>query len=242
MKLMKKHSGFLYVLLSAIMLLLNVLAYHDMQTAEGVGLYFALKAESADRIPYDIAADLIRMGGILLFLILPCLLTGHKGSAAFFRLLSVWAALMPVVSMGALVPLTEGFGSGLWKMSFEESGIVTKFWQGETELEQILLIWIPMLCLLAAGLAAAGQKVMMRWYKVCFWIACLLLVMILVFPGLLAVWQFFLCYLFLLCCFDLWERLQACYPEWEIPALCLSGLMWLRGVYCLLELLSVSHL
>lgn len=241
MKLLRKHSGLLYVLLSVMILLLTAWAYHDMQTAEGVGLYFALKAGNADRMPFDIAADFVRMGGILFFLIAACVLTGHKGSAAFFRLLSVWAALMPMVSMGALVPLTEGFGSKLWKTSLEESRLVDSFWWGETELKSILLIWIPMICMLVAGLISAGHRVMALRYKVCLGIAGILVVMIFTFPGLFAVWQFFLCYLLLLICFDLWERLKDCCPEWEKWSMCLFGLMWLRGIYRMLELLSVSH-
>lgn len=241
MKFLKKHSGLLYVLLSAVMLLFTLLAYHDMQVAEGVGHYFALKAGNADRVPFDLAADLVRMVGILFFLLLSTVLTGHKGSASFFRLLSVWAALMPMVSMGALVSLTEGFGSELWKITLQESGLAESFWWGELELERLLLIWIPMLCMLAAGLASAGQKVMVRWYKVCFAAAGVLVAVILIFPGLLAVWQFFICYLLLLCCFDMWERLQVCFPQWEYWGLCLFGLMWLRGIYRLWELLSVSH-
>lgn len=241
MKRWKKYSGFCYILFSVIMLLLCLLAYHDMQTAEGVGLYFALKAGNSSRLPFDIAADVVRMGSILLFLILSCVCTGHKGCGVFFRLLSVWVALMPMVSMGALVPLTEGFGGQLWTLSLKESRIVDSFWWGETEFGVLLLLWLPMLCMLAAGLVSSGQKLMLRWYKVCLAAVVLLLVMILMFPGLFAVWQFLVCYALLLCCFDMWERLQEGSVEWRKWSILLFALMWLRGVWRMLELLSVSH-
>lgn len=238
----KKYSKLIFLLVSAISLLLYLFAYHDMQTAEGVGLYFAIRMNQADKVPFDFAADVVRMGGTLLLLLLPCLLQKHRGTDSFWRLLSAWMALMPVVSMAELIPLFDRTRGNLWKISLEESGLWESFWVGDLELARLLLIWLPWMCVMMAGLALAKHKVILRWYKVVWGIAIFLLVMLSVFPGLLAVWQFAVLYLVLLVVFDLWERLLECYPKAQLCGMCLFGLLWFRGIYRLLELMSASHI
>lgn len=86
----------LYFLTNCILLALCVYAIHDMQTAQGVGLYFASKI-GCNRLIFDIVTDAVFTLLLVLLLLIPqfARLSANKGRVARFFLLFV--AFMPSV-------------------------------------------------------------------------------------------------------------------------------------------------
>ena len=88
-------------------LVMAALCIHDMQSAEGVGLLFALRA-GKDRLWYDVAADSLGVLGLLLLVVVPCFRLGHRSAAALLRMLLAFLSFMPSLSMAYLLHPLEG--------------------------------------------------------------------------------------------------------------------------------------
>ena len=192
---------------------------HEMQKAEGIGLYWALKA-GMERGGFDIAVDVAAALSLLLLTGLPCLILGYRSISAFFRFLIGFVAFMPRISMAYLIHL---FDSGLRTVSCDR-------------LLFVLQTVIPFGCVLLAAVSA-GEKPWKKWYTVCCAAAAVLGVVS-------AVWESeafgaVVTYLLLLVCFDLWERLINQNPKFAGLRWILFGGMWIRAVYCMLYIRSI---
>lgn len=192
---------------------------HEMQKAEGIGLYWALKA-GMERGGFDIAVDVAVALALLLLTGLPCLILGYRSVSAFFRFLIGFVVFMPRISMAYLIHL---FDSGLLTVSYDR-------------LLFILQTVIPFGCVLLAAVAA-GEKPWKKWYTVCCVAAAVLGVVS-------AVWESeafgaVVTYLLLLVCFDVWERLINQNPKFAGLSWILFGGMWIRVVYCMLYIRSI---
>lgn len=218
----KKVSGvgiWLVLLLWAATFGFVVSTLHEMQTAEGIGLYWALKA-GVERGGFDIAVDMAVALVLLLLTGLPCLILGHRSISAFFRFLIGFAAFMPRVSMAYLIHL---FDAGLRTVSYNR-------------LLFVLQTVIPFGCVLFAVMAA-NEKPWKRWYTVCSVAAAILGVVS-------AVWESeaigaVMTYLLLLVCFDVWERLIDKNSKFVGLSWILFGGLWLRAVYSMLYIRSI---
>lgn len=192
---------------------------HEMQKAEGIGLYWALKA-GMERGGFDIAVDVAVALMLILLTGLPCLILGHRNISAFFRFLIGFVAFMPRISMAYLIHL---FDSGLRTVSYDR-------------LLFVLQTVIPFGCVLLAAVSA-GEKPWKKWYTVCCVAAAVLGVVS-------AVWESeafsaVVTYLLLLVCFDVWERLLKLNPKFKGLSWLLFGGMWIRTVYCMLYIRSI---
>lgn len=192
---------------------------HEMQKAEGIGLYWALKA-GMERGGFDIAVDVAAALALLFMTGLPCLLLGHRSISAFFRFLIGFVAFMPRVSMAYLIHI---FDSGVRNVSYDQ-------------LLFVLRTVIPFGCVLLASVSV-GEKPWKKWYTVCCIAAAVLGVVS-------AVWESgafgaVVTYLLLLVCFDVWERLINRNPKFKGLSWILFGGMWVRAVYCMLYIRSI---
>lgn len=244
-KLWKNLDNWIAAILAAAAFFLALAAIHDMQTAEGVGLYFALKRGS-DRLPYDLAADAVAAFGLLIAILVPAFVLRHKGIASIYRLLAAFLAFMPRLSMAYLL---DPFSADT---EFSIEGILP-----------VLQTIAPLVCVLAPALCLAGrsasagegtqagasasagevaqaggrENVWRRWYSLCGLAAALMLAAALIFPALQQLCSFLLSYLLLLVCFDLWERLYARYPALNRWGWILFGGLGFRAVYVLAEVM-----
>lgn len=229
-----KYGNWIAGILAAAAFACAVAAINDMQTAEGVGLYFFLKqagdslpydlaVEAArERLPYDLAVDAAGALGLFLLTALPCLLLRHRGASCYFRILIAFLAFMPTLSMAYL----------LHPLAAEETFSLRYFLPA-------LQMTAPFMCLLAAALSLDGAgAVRKRWYGVCCLAAVLLPLAAFCVPSLQQLLYFVLTYLLLLICFDLWERLFLQHPALNRWGGLLFGGLALRALYVLLTVMS----
>lgn len=193
-------------------LVMAALCIHDMQSAEGVGLLFALRA-GKDRLWYDVVADSLGVLGLLLLVVVPCFRLGHRSAAALLRMQLAFLSFMPSLSMAYLLHPLEG--------------------GEELQLQQPLFLLqtlLPFFCLWAAVL---GREAWKRWYGFYAGAAVLLFVTGFPVPSLQPLLQFVMTYLLLLAAFDLWERVWKKYPALNVWGWLLFGGLGFRAFYVL---------
>ena len=193
-------------------LVMAVLSIHDMQSAEGVGLFFALRA-GKDRLWFDMTADAMGVMGLLLLVVVPWLRLGHGSVAALLRLLLAFLSFMPSLSMAYLLHPMDGG---------EELQLLQPIF--------LLQTLLPFLCLWAAVL---GKEAWKGWYGFCAGLAALLFGMGFLVPSLQPLLHFVMAYLLLLAAFDLWERVWERYPALNVWGWLLFGGLGLRAFYVL---------
>lgn len=152
----KRYAEWIQALSALLLIAMAGLTLHDMQTAEGAGLYLAIKAGAEDRRMYDFAVDAAGMLCLLLLLLLPCLLQKRLRPAPFLRFASASLAFLPVVSMALLVHLADGTEEMALRqaISMGQPGAALLEWLGE--LLPALSVGLPVL-ILAFGMVRAGS-------------------------------------------------------------------------------------
>lgn len=154
--LRKRYAEWIQALSALLLIAMAGLTLHDMQTAEGAGLYLAIKAGAEDRRMYDFAVDAAGMLCLLLLLLLPCLLQKRLRPAPFLRFASASLAFLPVTSMALLVHLADGTEEMALRqaISMGQPGAALLEWLGE--LLPALSAGLPVL-ILAFGMVRAGS-------------------------------------------------------------------------------------
>lgn len=152
----KRYAEWIQALSALLLIAMAGLTLHDMQTAEGAGLYLAIKAGAEDRRMYDFAVDAAGMLCLLMLLLLPCLLQKRLRPAPFLRFASASLAFLPVVSMALLVHLADGTEEMALRqaISMGQPGAALLEWLGE--LLPALSAGLPVL-ILAFGMVRAGS-------------------------------------------------------------------------------------
>ncbi len=154
--LRKRYAEWIQALSALLLIAMAGLTLHDMQTAEGAGLYLAIKAGAEDRRMYDFAVDAAGMLCLLVLLLLPCLLQKRLRPAPFLRFASASLAFLPVTSMALLVHLADGTEEMALRqaISMGQPGAALLEWLGE--LLPALSAGLPVL-ILAFGMVRAGS-------------------------------------------------------------------------------------
>ena len=154
--LRKRYAEWIQALSALLLIAMAGLTLHDMQTAEGAGLYLAIKAGAEDRRMYDFAVDAAGMLCLLVLLLLPCFLQKRLRPAPFLRFASASLAFLPVVSMALLVHLADGTEEMALRqaISMGQPGAALLEWLGE--LLPALSAGLPVL-ILAFGMVRAGS-------------------------------------------------------------------------------------
>ena len=154
--LRKRYAEWIQALSALLLIAIAGRPLHDMQTAEGAGLYLAIKAGAEDRRMYDFAVDAAGMLCLLVLLLLPCLLQKRLRPAPFLRFASASLAFLPVTSMALLVHLADGTEEMALRqaISMGQPGAALLEWLGE--LLPALSAGLPVL-ILAFGMVRAGS-------------------------------------------------------------------------------------
>ena len=197
---MKKLLNNICALLSSLIVLaLCIYAIHDMQTAEGVGYYFCLKLNAPNRLPFDIAADVIRTLLLLLVLLLPVIATKNRKFHDFAAFLLTFVAFIPSISTAYILGL---FISKESYQMYLETEVLT------TEFVNHFRILIPFIILLA------GVNILIKGKmpgKADWWLMILAFLVILVtipFPGLYSMASFVASYLFIIVIYRLMKEIS----------------------------------
>lgn len=255
-KLNNRVRNWIWILMSAATLLFAAAVLYDMQTSEGIGLYFALKAGAEDRKIYDLLAAAVGMVCLLVLLVLPCCIFRRLRPAPFFRLLCGYLAFLPSVSTSEMLHLFIGtyrieLRTELLNGNF---GIALK--EGLADIVPALVLAVPLLLLAIAVEKVAAEeeselhstaekssfRVSGSGWRALFVIQVLLIVLAFLFPVLTQHCSFLCRYLLLIEGFVVWEKLWDRYPRLNVWGWILFGGCFLRGIYMMMEVMSKYHL
>lgn len=248
--LRKRYAEWIQALSALLLIAIAGLTLHDMQTAEGAGLYLAIKAGAEDRRMYDFAVDVAGMLCLLALLLLPCLLQKRLRPAPFLRFASACLAFLPVMSMASLVHLADGTEKLAIRqaLSAGRPGAALLEWLGE--LLPVLAAGLPVLILAvgmvrtrkAAGTAEKARGGLGKPEVTAGIVALALSAVSLLVPALAGLCIYLLAYLLLAAAFSLWEKLHDANPGLDAWGWILFGGCWLRAVERMMEVMSVYHL
>ena len=163
-KKLQKTENWIYCILSVGLLGFLAVAMHDVQRAQGIGLYYSIQAGADSRIVFDLLVDVTVMVAVVLLLIIPCMVLKRKKPASFLRLLVTFLAFMPRLSLAYLVHLDDTVKTLELRPSLKEGALLTAFLEGTSFSVSLLQMVIPMFFLLVAALSLEGKEVIKRWY------------------------------------------------------------------------------
>lgn len=209
-------------------------AIHDMQTAEGIGLYFSLKWKIDNRIYLDILVDVLSMAALAALIYIPCHMRKVRKPEAFLRLLSVYLAVVPQLSLTRILQLFRQHETVfLWDKAFG-----TALWEWICDIAPILQTYFPLLLILFA-LAKVNQCLYLeKRHKVFAAVLAVLLLLVLCFPSEKELLLYICGYLGVLLAFDCWENLLQANSRLERWFCIPTGLLLLRGIYRIIVLTS----
>lgn len=235
----KENAGWIAVFLSLATLIAVLMTVHDVQTAQGIGLYLSQFVLDGSRMVFDILVDTLAVTVLVLLLIVPCFFLSLLKPECFFRLLAVCLALLPEVDLGRLVHIFDQPGPFALQQSIIEGDVLAAFFYGMKEMEPVLQLGIPVLCLLLIGNHAAGKNFMKKWYKTILWYEIPLCLGVFLFPVIAPFLSFFMQYFLLIVCFDSWEQWYQEHLIMRRWGMVLFGGFWLRSVYLMIQAMSV---
>lgn len=233
-----KSKNFIELGLVGAIFLICLLSLHDMQTAEGVGLFFTFKLGKTmeQRMPLDMLVDLVGMIALAILIYLPCHLSKRRSPASYLRLLIGYLAIVPTLSLAGILSLFAGERDGrLWDM-----GILWTWeaWTNIYKLLPFLQVWVPLFILLY-GFARFNQCfTLAKWHKITVVLIIFASILLFVIPAAGNLLLYLIGYMSLLLAFDCWEKLYVKLPEFGkwCNLLFVAGL--LRGIYRIVVLMS----
>ena len=215
--------------------------FHDLQTAEGAGLYLSITFSHSTRTLFDIIVDL---AGILLFFLaiyLPTKLLKYKSMESFFRLFSIYLAFMPIVHPGKMVHLINDFQNLRIYSHLSQGAFLDYIFQDLQPLFSILKIFVPFLLLVyvATKLIQIQTIHLPKWF---FILLFLFLLSFCLFENIADFSLYFLYYMLILWCYQKLEAISSSVSRFAVwNNIIIFGCL-LRGIYRMLSLMSTTHM
>lgn len=240
----KQLKKFLRYLILTSLLGGYVLAYytlHDLQTAEGAGLYLSITFQHSSRVFFDTIVDLA--GILLLFLVtfLPLIIMKRASLDSYFRLFSIYLAFMPIVHPGNMVHLLSMFKSSTIRPNLLSGDLLNYVFQDLVPLFEILRWFLPFTLLIyALNKSCNNSKASYR-----IWLTVLILLILLcfcLFENISFVFLYLANYLLLLWCIKEMDTLCIRFPGFALWSNILFFGCLLRGIYRMLQLISITHI
>ncbi len=189
-----------------------------MQTAQGVGYYFCLKAGGENRLFYDVVTDVVFVLLLCICLVIPMLLCQKKTSGAFARFMILFVAFIPTVRTDYAFSLAFGRAA-----EFAKSDI----WGRIDAAIAALAVLLPFM-FLVMGFAMAVKGIKLSSRKIVFMaVSTLLVVLAFLIPVFTAAFLFIAAYFLIITVFEFLE-------ETEIKSLLLYGFLFAVSFYRLL--------
>lgn len=247
-KVHNRKNSYLICLCCCLLLFAGaMIAYHDIQIAQGAGLYLAGKYGSSNRVPFDILMDFIGGLAILLCIFCPLLIVKNKTPETLLRFTTIFLAFVPLINPGDLVHI----GSHLSNWQIREAFLSGNFFQeliiSLSEPMKTLILEIPLLILMLMVNAGHGEHKIKAWQKIMFIFSAVCIILYLLFPGFQEYTVFLMHYALILVLFDETEFFlnQADIKQNKS----FTGLSWiffgicgLRGIFKMIDLLQNTHL
>lgn len=231
-----KNQGICNFIVTAALLLGCLYTLHDMQTAEGIGLFLSMQLGADSRLPFDLLVDVVCMGLLLLLVYLPCRLLRHRTRDCFLRLLIVYLAALPSVSLAELLGFfREGGLDFVW-----DRGPFGAWdcWVHLYSAVSFLQLWLPMLLLLYGFARISNCFWMEKRHRGLLIVMGILTVLLVILPSAENILVYWLGYLGIVLAFDIWESVFLKKAELKVWFSPLFGILLLRGSYNMLVLVS----
>lgn len=240
-------TGPIAIILSIILLMVCTYALWDVQTAQGVGLYLAIRIGSEHTPGLDMLCAGVFIFFLLLMILLPCLLLKHRSPLAFLRLFALYLAFIPAISTAYLVHLTDGplfvIAPELWP------GLSpTALYKATGYLFPLLQFAIPAFAILYGCRYALTENRIKEGSKsiltlqpehvILISAVSLLLVATILFYPISPLTEYLLWYILLLTLFHRWENIIAASSRLQWASHILTFLLLSRGIYRIMELIS----
>ena len=238
----QKYTKWIYLLLTAGAFALAYLTLHDLQTAEGAGLYLSLKYGQSDRKGFDILVDIVGMLLLFAALFLPCLALKRLQSDSFFRITCVYLAFMPIMRPGVTVHLVDNLLNLKLRPSLPENNLTQLLLEGFADTVIVLRTELPLFLLLLMMTHSHGLSNLQKWQKIVIFSTFCLCIINFLFPAIAQETAYFMHYGLIIWCFSEWEKICERFPKFASWGNILFGGCYLRGIYRMIELMSTSHL
>lgn len=224
--------------LIGVFLLFYTVAMHDVQKAQGVGLYLSMQAGAENRTGFDILADAVALSVIVLLSAVPCVVLKRKSAVSFLRILLAFVAFMPQLRLSWLVHFTEVVQTIELCPALREGGFQTTFLAGTEIFVKPLQMAVPAVLLMTAELSREDMETIGKQRHHVMATICILAgVLVFLFPALSELLRFVMSYMLLLIAFDRWEILLDRYSS--VPGRILFCGIGLRGIYLLIVEMSM---
>ena len=175
---LKQMNNFLKFIMFVSIALTFVLAFytlHDLQTAEGAGLYLSITFSQPTRTICDIIVDVAGMFLFFIAIFLPTIMLKHKSVESFFRLFSIYLAFMPIVHPGNVVHLLNAFQNLSIRTNLSDGALLKYLFQDLSPIFGILKVFLPFLFLVyTANRLTHTQKTFLNGfslYSFCYYYA-----------------------------------------------------------------------
>lgn len=225
----------------------SMFAYHDVQIAQGAGLYLAGKYGFSDRVPFDVLMDSIGGLGLLICILCPTLLLKKRTPDALLRFITVFLAFIPLINPGSLVHIASHISNWQIRETFLNGNFFQEFIIILSEPMKLLVWEIPLLILALMIHKNHFEHKVKSWQKIMFVISAICMILYLLFPGFQEYSLFLMHYPIIIVLFyeseQLWENNLS--ADKRTP-LCISwiiyGICGLRGIFRIIDLLQNTHL
>lgn len=219
---------------------------HDMQTAEGTGLYLMFLAGADERKGFDCLVEGVSMLCFLAAVVAPAVWMKRCNPGFLLRFLCAYLAFLPTVSTASVVHLLDGTDRiRLGQTLLEGQGGLVLL-EGLDGLIPVLGAGVPLLLLASAALASgeeAGRPACLFHRRKAMWaVLFLLLAAALLFPALTNHCHYLFCYCLLVYGCGIWEKLLERFPGLKGFSWLLAGIFCARGIDRMMEIMSVYHI
>ncbi len=240
---LKQMNNFLKFIMFVSIALTFVLAFytlHDLQTAEGAGLYLSITFSQPTRTICDIIVDVAGMFLFFIAIFLPTIMLKHKSVESFFRLFSIYLAFMPIVHPGNVVHLLNAFQNLSIRTNLSDGALLKYLFQDLSPIFGILKVFLPFLFLVytANRLTHTKKNSLPKWI---FILLILLLLCFCLFENVTNHFLYLICYTLILWCFQELESLCRSIPRFATWSNIIIYGCLLRGIYRMLALISTTH-
>lgn len=233
------------ILLTLLLFGFGMIAYHDLQIAQGAGLYLATELGHSDRVPFDRLMDVIGGLSIIICIILPPLLLKKRTAEAILHFTIYFLALSSIVQPGNLVHIASQFTNWQLRQELFSGNFAGELIVHLTEPLAVLLFEVPLIIVFFAVNKNAACHSLSVWKKILLWASLFLPVIFVLFPGFHEYTLFVLHYFLLIILFDesecFFEHINKDKSE-KVIKIFFFGILILRIIYRVLSLLQNTHL
>lgn len=247
LKQTNKTAYLLYIPALLIMSAMALLAFHDVQTAQGVGLYYAYKTGYANRLPFDLLVDCIGGFFIITLILIPVILLKKGKIDSVFRFSLLFFAMAPFINPASIVHII----SNLSNLSIRTSLVDGNFGAGLTEglFDPLAYLWLelPLFVLTLMMNKQNKNYVLKTWKKIFLVFAFICLICFVLFPSIAEYTLFLMNYAVLIVIFDEAELLvENCLSKntrcTKYISLLIYGILGLRSIYRMVDLMQHTHM